>query len=148
MPTKIRVTIGTMTSMKARQPGGKKPSQPGGKATHSKTLPAGVDRECRAALEKLCEGVEPGSGRIRRCFDANEGKLTPSCRRAGVRAKVGSHCHFGYGAKEGRRGKSKLEPTSKLEPKNKIRPDAIRTSGKVQFVDAAKPVHAQASSPS
>ena len=32
------------------------------------------------------------------------------------------------------------EPTSKLEPKSKIRPDAIRTSGKVQFVDAARPV--------
>jgi opacity protein-like surface antigen len=42
---------------------------------------AGIDSECRAALEKLCEGIEPGSGRLRKCYDENEGKLTPSCRQ-------------------------------------------------------------------
>ena len=40
---------------------------------------------------------------------------------------------------------SKIEPKSKIDAKNKIRPDAIRTSGKVQFVDAAHPVDAQRS---
>ena len=41
----------------------------------------GIDRECRASLEKLCEGIEPGSGRLRKCYDENQGKLTPSCRQ-------------------------------------------------------------------
>lgn len=41
----------------------------------------GIDNECRAALEKLCEGIEPGSGRLRKCYDDNQGKLTPSCRQ-------------------------------------------------------------------
>ena len=43
--------------------------------------PGGIDRECRAALEKLCEGIEPGSGRLRTCYEDNKGKLTPSCRQ-------------------------------------------------------------------
>ena len=43
--------------------------------------PEGIDRECRAALEKLCEGIEPGSGRLRKCYEDNKGKLTPSCRQ-------------------------------------------------------------------
>ena len=41
----------------------------------------GIDRECRASLEKLCEGIEPGSGRLRKCYDENQGKLTSSCRQ-------------------------------------------------------------------
>ena len=41
----------------------------------------GIDRECRAALEKLCTGIEPGSGRLRTCYEDNQGKLTPSCRQ-------------------------------------------------------------------
>ena len=43
--------------------------------------PGGIDRECRAALEKLCKGIEPGSGRLRTCYEDNKGKLTPSCRQ-------------------------------------------------------------------
>ena len=43
--------------------------------------PGGIDRECRVALEKLCEGIEPGSGRLRTCYEDNKGKLTPSCRQ-------------------------------------------------------------------
>ena len=41
----------------------------------------GIDRECRAALERLCTGIEPGSGRLRTCYEDNKGKLTPSCRQ-------------------------------------------------------------------
>ena len=44
--------------------------------------PGGIDPECRAALEKLpCKGIEPGSGRVRACYDKNKGTLTPSCRQ-------------------------------------------------------------------
>ncbi len=43
--------------------------------------PGGIDPECRASLEKLCQGIEPGSGRLRTCYEDNKGKLTPSCRQ-------------------------------------------------------------------
>jgi hypothetical protein len=43
-----------------------------------------IDPECRAEFEKLietlCQGIEPGSGRIRKCYEDNESALTPSCR--------------------------------------------------------------------
>ena len=60
--------------------GWKEGQSAGGKGDPLPEVAGLIDRECRAELEKLCEGVEAGSGRIRRCFDANEGKLTPSCR--------------------------------------------------------------------
>ena len=41
----------------------------------------GIDPECRAALETLCVGVEPGSGRLKKCYQDNESKLTPACRQ-------------------------------------------------------------------
>jgi len=46
-------------------------------------VPAGgIDSECRVALEKLpCKGIEPGSGRLRTCYENNKGQLTPSCRQ-------------------------------------------------------------------
>lgn len=40
----------------------------------------GLDPECRNALEKLCVGVQPGDGRLRKCYEANEHTLTPECR--------------------------------------------------------------------
>ena len=44
--------------------------------------PGGIDSECRVALQKLpCKGIEPGSGRLRTCYENNKGQLTPSCRQ-------------------------------------------------------------------
>jgi hypothetical protein len=43
--------------------------------------PGSIDSECRVALEKLCGTIEPGSGRLRTCYEDNKGKLTPSCRQ-------------------------------------------------------------------
>ena len=44
-----------------------------------------IDPECRAEFEKLfetlCQGIEPGSGRLRKCYEDNESTLTPSCRQ-------------------------------------------------------------------
>jgi hypothetical protein len=44
-----------------------------------------IDPECRAEFEKLfatlCQGIEPGSGRLRKCYEDNESALTPSCRQ-------------------------------------------------------------------
>ena len=107
-----------------------------------------IDRECQAQLEKLCEGVQPGGGRVRKCFEANEGKLTPSCRTqvydhfSETTAIVGMTA---MGLRKEGEPTSKIEPKSKIEAKNKIRPDAIKTSDKTVFVDAAAPVHAQSS---
>src|SRR4030095_2446288 len=41
----------------------------------------GIARAGRASLRKLCAGIEPGSGRLRKCYDENQGKLTSSCRQ-------------------------------------------------------------------
>jgi hypothetical protein len=109
-----------------------------------------IDRECQAQLEKLCEGVQPGGGRVRKCFEANESKLTPSCRTqvydhfSETTAIVGMTA---MGLRKEGEPTSKIEPKSKIAAKNKIRPDAIKTSEKTVFVDAATPVHAPSSQP-
>jgi hypothetical protein len=41
----------------------------------------GLDPQCIAELEKLCEGIQPGGGRIRKCYQENEHKLSPACRQ-------------------------------------------------------------------
>ena len=84
----------------------------------------GVDRECRAALEKLCQDVEPGSGRIRRCFEANEGKLTPSCREQVYERKSEATAILAMAPRKEGEPKSQIEPTSKIEPQSKIEPRA------------------------
>ncbi len=35
---------------------------------------------CRAELEKMCEGIQPGGGRRRKCFEDHLGKLSPGCQ--------------------------------------------------------------------
>jgi hypothetical protein len=37
---------------------------------------------CRAEVKQLCRGILPGGGRIKKCIEANESKLSPSCRAA------------------------------------------------------------------
>ena len=41
----------------------------------------GIDLECRKALETLCVGVQPGGGRLRKCYEDKESTLTPACRQ-------------------------------------------------------------------
>lgn len=41
-----------------------------------------VTPSCRAEVKQLCRGILPGGGRIKKCIEANENKLTPSCRMA------------------------------------------------------------------
>jgi hypothetical protein len=60
----------------------------------------GVDPQCRAELQKLCEGIQPGGGRLRKCVQENVGKLSPACQRqvqervanAGREAAIQSAC--------------------------------------------------------
>jgi len=41
-----------------------------------------VTPSCRAEVKQLCRGILPGGGRIKKCVEANEGKLSPTCRKA------------------------------------------------------------------
>ena len=42
---------------------------------------------CRADVEKLCKGVQPGGGRIAMCMKQHESELSPGCREAIAGAK-------------------------------------------------------------
>ena len=62
-----------------------RPSQP---TTPSATTPEDpsehheVTPSCRAEVKQLCRGILPGGGRIKKCIEANESKLSPSCQKA------------------------------------------------------------------
>jgi hypothetical protein len=38
------------------------------------------DNPCRADVERLCAGVEPGAGRLRACVRSHLEELSPGCR--------------------------------------------------------------------
>jgi hypothetical protein len=42
---------------------------------------------CRADVEKLCKGIQPGGGRIAMCMKQHESELSPGCREAIAGAK-------------------------------------------------------------
>jgi hypothetical protein len=44
-------------------------------------------RACRADVEKLCKGIQPGGGRIATCLKQHESELSPGCREAVAEAK-------------------------------------------------------------
>jgi len=37
---------------------------------------------CQAEVEKFCEGVQVGEGRIEACLKANQKKLSKACRKS------------------------------------------------------------------
>lgn len=41
-----------------------------------------ITPSCRAEVKQLCHGILPGGGRIKKCIEANEGKLSPACEKA------------------------------------------------------------------
>jgi hypothetical protein len=41
-----------------------------------------VTPSCRAEVKQLCGGILPGGGRIKKCIEANENKLSPLCQKA------------------------------------------------------------------
>ncbi len=38
-----------------------------------------VKQACTADIEKFCRGIEPGEGRIARCFEEHAPELSPAC---------------------------------------------------------------------
>ena len=42
---------------------------------------------CRADLQKLCKGVQPGGGRIAACLKQHESELSPGCRERMTEAR-------------------------------------------------------------
>lgn len=42
--------------------------------------PAGGPGACKADMEKFCEGVEPGEGRLKKCLKEHEAELSEGCR--------------------------------------------------------------------
>ena len=42
----------------------------------------GLRIACKADLEKLCAGVQPGGGRIRDCMKAHRDQLSEGCKSA------------------------------------------------------------------
>ena len=51
-------------------------------------------RACRADVQSLCAGVQPGGGRIVACLKQNQAKLSPDCRAALVRQRNGAQERF------------------------------------------------------
>ena len=41
-----------------------------------------VAPNCRAEVKNLCKGIRPGGGRIKKCIQDNENKLSPACQKA------------------------------------------------------------------
>jgi len=38
-------------------------------------------QNCLVEIKQLCQGVQPGGGRMKKCIQDNEGKLSPACRQ-------------------------------------------------------------------
>jgi hypothetical protein len=52
---------------------------------------ARVREACRADVERLCKGVEPGGGRIRECLRAHREELSDGCKAAIKEARAHHH---------------------------------------------------------
>jgi hypothetical protein len=40
-----------------------------------------IPQNCLVEIKQLCQGVQPGGGRMRKCIQDNEGKLSAACRQ-------------------------------------------------------------------
>ena len=43
---------------------------------------------CRADYDRLCNGVQPGGGRVLACLQANASRLSPACAQSMSRAQA------------------------------------------------------------
>ena len=47
----------------------------------------GLRTACKADVEKLCAGIQPGGGRIAGCLKQNEAQVSPACKDALAKAR-------------------------------------------------------------
>ncbi len=52
-----------------------------------KQVAADVRANCKADIERLCPGIEPGGGRIHTCLAAKKDQLSKECAKALVELK-------------------------------------------------------------
>lgn len=45
---------------------------------------------CAADVQKLCPGVQPGSGRIMQCLSEHKSEASETCKQALLKARQGS----------------------------------------------------------
>jgi hypothetical protein len=48
----------------------------------------GLRTVCKADVEKLCSGIQPGGGRIAGCLKQNEGQVSAPCKDALAKARA------------------------------------------------------------
>ena len=70
-----------------------------------------VDLQCIDEVETYCGRIEPGSGRIQKCFDDNIDKFSPLCRTQLTEGKADAAA----GISRSRRSKELKEPTALKE---------------------------------
>lgn len=108
--------------------------------------------DCRADASRLCQGVQPGGGRIRACLSAHATELSPACQAAeqkleGLRASIRPGCHAevtrlcpGVAPGQGRivaclqAHQTELSPMCKQKLDQRLARRALRMSGPAQPV--------------
>jgi hypothetical protein len=71
------ISVADPSERPAPQPTAPSATTPEDPSEHHEITPS-----CRAEVKQLCRGILPGGGRIKKCIEANESKLSPACRTA------------------------------------------------------------------
>lgn len=80
-----------------------------------------VDPQCIDQVERHCGRIEPGSGRIQKCFEDNIDKFSPMCQTQLTEGKADAAA----GIAQNRRGQELKEPTERKADAITLTSDAI-----------------------
>ena len=85
-----------------------------------------VSPQCIEEVETICGHIQPGSGRIQRCFDANINKFSPVCQTQLTEGKADAAAGISQSRsrKELKESTELTEPTERKEPTDR-KADAI-----------------------
>ena len=73
------------------QPPAQMPTQPAPAQPPSKEAVEAARAACEADVQKLCNGVQPGGGRILACLKQHKDEVSDGCKRAVQKATKGSN---------------------------------------------------------